>query len=79
MPPKFVKKLAGKHKSGEDAAPETKKKPQPESAISANWGKSKATDLKLRELEVAQLLPLKKKFTGAGLLTRSARSQMWER
>ena len=57
MPPKFVKKLAGKPKSGENAAPETRKKPRAQSGISANWGKSKATHLRLSELEVAQLLP----------------------
>ena len=53
MVPKFVKKLAGKRKTDGDAAPETRKKPRPQSAISANWGKSKATDLNLREMEVA--------------------------
>ena len=56
MPPKFVKKLACKPKSGEDAAPATRKKPRAQSSISANWGKSKATHLKLSDLEAAQLL-----------------------
>ena len=57
MAPKIAKKLAGKRKADGDVALKTRKKPRPQSGISANWGKSKATDLKLRELEAAQLLP----------------------
>ena len=66
MPPKFVKKLAGKPKSGEDAAPATRKKPRAQSSISANWGKSKVTHLKLSELEATQLLPTQEEIHRRG-------------
>ena len=58
MAPKVVKQLAEKRKAGGAATPDAKKKPRVTSGISANWGKSKATNLKLGELEVIQLLPL---------------------
>ena len=76
MAPKHVKRLAGKRKSGGDPVPETKKKPRPQSAISANWGKSKATDLKLREMEAAHLLPPQNEIHWLGQPNRSALGQI---
>ena len=58
MAPKIAKQLAGKRKAGGAATPDAKKKPRVTSGISANWGKSKATNLKLGELEASQVLPL---------------------
>ena len=68
MAPKIAKQLAGKRKAGSAAALEPQKKPRPQSGISANWGKSKATNLKLGELEASQLLPLQEEihWRGAG-------------
>ena len=66
MAPKVAKKLAGKRKSGDDAVPETRKKPRAQSGSSANWGKSKATHLKLSELEAAQLLPTQEEIHWRG-------------
>ena len=62
MAPKVVKQLAGKRKAGGAASPDAKKKPQVTSGISVNWGKSKATNLKLGELEASQVLPLFKEI-----------------
>ena len=58
MAPKVAKQLAGKRKTGGAATLDAKKKPRVTSGISANWGKSKATNLKLGELEASQVLPL---------------------
>ena len=52
-------KASLKRKNGGAAAPDTGKKPRPNSAITANWGKSKATELKLQELVTSQVLPPK--------------------
>ena len=62
MAPKVAEQLAGKRKAGGAAAPDTKKKPRVTSGISANWVKSKATDLKLGELVASQLLPLQEEI-----------------
>ena len=67
MAPKVAKQLAGKRKVDE-APTEAKKKGRVTSKITANWGKSKATEGFLGKLEASQLLPLKEeiRWRGAG-------------
>ena len=70
MAPKVAKQLAGKRKAG-GASPDAKKKPRVTSSISANWGKSKATNLKLGELEASQVLPLFEEIHWRGRVMKS--------
>ena len=61
MAPKPVKHLAGKRKVDEAPA-DAKKKARVTSKITANWGKSKATEGLLGKFEASQLLPLKEEI-----------------